>query len=56
MVTPGFIRAAHAHGMQVHIWTVDDEQDMRRLIEWGVDGIITNYPGRLREVLDGMAE
>jgi glycerophosphoryl diester phosphodiesterase len=56
VVTPGFIRAAHAHGMQVHVWTVDEEQDMRRLIDWGVDGIITDYPGRLREVLDGMAE
>jgi glycerophosphoryl diester phosphodiesterase len=56
VVTPGFIRAAHAHGMQVHVWTVDEEQDMRRLIDWGVDGIITNYPGQLREVLDGMAE
>jgi len=52
VVTPGFIRAAHAHGMQVHIWTVDAEEDMRRLINWGVDGIITNYPGRLRGVFE----
>ena len=54
LVTPGFIRAAHAHGMQVHIWTVDDEADMRQLIEWGVDGIITDYPGRLKAVLESI--
>jgi glycerophosphoryl diester phosphodiesterase len=52
VVTPGFIRAAHAHGMQVHIWTVDAEEDMQRLIEWGVDGLITNYPPRLLNVLE----
>ncbi len=56
LVTPGFIRAAHAHGMQVHVWTVDDEADMRRLIAWGVDGLITDYPGRLRAVLAAGAE
>jgi glycerophosphoryl diester phosphodiesterase len=55
LVTPRFIRAAHVHGMQVHIWTVDDEADMRRLITWGVDGLITNYPSRLRKVLEEKA-
>ncbi len=55
LVTPRFIRAAHAHRMQVHIWTVDDEGDMRRLIAWGVDGLITNYPSRLRKVLEEKA-
>jgi len=51
IVTPGFIRVAHAHGMEVHVWTVDEVEDMRRLIGWGVDGIITDYPGRLLEVV-----
>jgi len=32
-------------------WTVNDPADMRRLIDWGVDGIITDYPDRLREVM-----
>jgi glycerophosphoryl diester phosphodiesterase len=52
LVTPRFIRNAHARGIQVHIWTVDDVEDMRRLIDWGVDGIITDYPSRLIELLE----
>lgn len=51
LVTPRFIRSAHTLGLQVHIWTVNEVEDMRRLIDWGVDGIITDYPGRLIELL-----
>jgi glycerophosphoryl diester phosphodiesterase len=51
LVTPAFIRAAHARGIEVHVWTVDEEADMRRLIEWGVDGLVTDYPDRLMELL-----
>lgn len=40
------IEAAHAEGLRVVVWTVNDEADMRRLVEWGVDGIITDYPDR----------
>ncbi len=36
---------------RVHVWTVNDEQDMERLLYWGVDGIITDYPDRLNRVL-----
>ena len=54
VVTPGFIRAAHARGMQVHIWTVDAVEDMQRLIQWGVDGIFTDYPPRLKAVLEAL--
>ena len=32
-------------------WTVNDPADMRRLIDWKVDGLITDYPDRLREVM-----
>jgi glycerophosphoryl diester phosphodiesterase len=46
VVTPAFVRAAHARGLQVHVWTVDAEPDIRRLLDWGVDGIITDYPDR----------
>lgn len=53
VVTPGFIRAAHAQGIEVHVWTVDEIEDMRRLIEWGVDGLITDFPERLKQVLSG---
>ena len=38
----------------MHVWTVDEVEDMRRLIDWGVDGIITDYPGRLMELLNRM--
>ena len=44
VVTPQFIRTAHAAGVPVQVWTVDEEQDMRRLLEWGVDGLITDRP------------
>ena len=52
IVSPRFIRAAHAQGIPVHIWTVDERADMLRLIEWGVDGIITDYPDILADVLE----
>lgn len=51
LVTPRFIRDVHARGVQVHVWTVNDEADMRRLLEWGVDGIITDRPDVLARVL-----
>jgi glycerophosphoryl diester phosphodiesterase len=44
IVTPRFIRDAHAAGLQVQVWTVDEEPDMRRLLGWGVDALISNRP------------
>ena len=41
----------HAQGMEAHVWTVNAGQDMRRAINWGVDGIITNYPQVLHDIL-----
>jgi glycerophosphoryl diester phosphodiesterase len=41
----------HAHGMEIHVWTVNAGTDMRRAINWQVDGIITNYPQVLRDIL-----
>lgn len=49
------IRLAHAAGLQVHAWTVNTPADMEKLIALGVDGIITNYPDRLIDLLRGKA-
>jgi glycerophosphoryl diester phosphodiesterase len=46
-----FIEAAQKRGIDVHPWTINDKTDMKRLINLGVDGIITDYPDRLSEVL-----
>jgi glycerophosphoryl diester phosphodiesterase len=45
------IKLAHQLGLSVNVWTVNDPQRMRELIAMGVDGIITDYPDRLRRVL-----
>ena len=42
---------AQGLGLKVLPWTVNDPADMARLIDWRVDGIITDYPDRLRKVL-----
>ena len=47
-----FIQKAHEVGLKVHAWTVDDPDDMKRAISNGVDGIITDFPTRLRAILD----
>lgn len=44
VVSPRFVRAAQAAGKLVQVWTVDDEEAMRRLGAWGVDGLITDRP------------
>lgn len=51
VMTPAFVRAAHARNLAVEPWTINDEETMRKFIEWGVDGIITDRPDILMEVL-----
>jgi len=48
--TPELVEIAHANGMQVNVFYADEVEDMRRLIELGVDGILTNFPAKLKEV------
>lgn len=51
MLTPRLVKELHAKGLQVHIWTVNEVADMQRLLDWGVDGLITDYPDRAARVL-----
>jgi glycerophosphoryl diester phosphodiesterase len=51
IVAPSIIRAAHRLGVQVHVWTVNERADMQRLLAWGVDGIMSDRPDVLADVL-----
>jgi glycerophosphoryl diester phosphodiesterase len=51
LVTAGFVKAAHRSGLPVHVWTVNDEAAMNELLDLGVDGIMTDRPRVLRQVL-----
>ena len=44
VVTPRFVQLAHKAGIAVQVWTVDEPEDIRRLLDWGVDGIISDRP------------
>ncbi len=50
-LTPASIAEGRALGLKVLPWTVNDPADMARLIDWGVDGLITDYPDRARKVM-----
>lgn len=51
IVTPRFVAAAHARDVAVHVWTINDREAMERLLSMEVNGIFTDYPAILREVL-----
>jgi glycerophosphoryl diester phosphodiesterase len=52
LVAPGWVSAAHEAGLAVYPYTANEVTEMERLLDTGVDGLITNYPARLRELLD----
>jgi glycerophosphoryl diester phosphodiesterase len=52
LATPPNIGRAHDAGLAVNVYTVDDVPTLGRLVEDGVDGIFTNYPDRLRNLLE----
>jgi glycerophosphoryl diester phosphodiesterase len=52
VVTPRFLRAVHRANLALQVWTVNEEADMRRLFDWGVDGIITDRPDVALRVRD----
>jgi glycerophosphoryl diester phosphodiesterase len=52
LVDERFIAAAHDRNLQVHVWTVDTEEDTGAMLDLGVDGVMTDRPAMLREVLE----
>jgi len=51
VLTQRSLDAAHLLGLEVHVWTINEESNMRRLLKMGVDGIMTDYPERLTKVV-----
>ena len=56
LITPDLVQRAHGADLQVATWTVNDAEEMRRVIAAGVDGIMTNFPDRLGAVIEDMQD
>lgn len=56
IITPELVAEAHRRGLQVHVWTIDDADEMGRLLDLGVDGIMTDRPVVLKEVLQARGQ
>jgi glycerophosphoryl diester phosphodiesterase len=51
LLTPRLLGAAHRRGVHVHVWTINDTEQMRALVAMGVDGIMSDYPARVVEAV-----
>lgn len=51
LATREFVDHAHANGVQIHVWTINDLAEIEALLDLGVDGIVTDYPGRMADWL-----
>jgi glycerophosphoryl diester phosphodiesterase len=51
VVDEKLVGAAHGAGLQVHVWTVNQTAEMNRFLDMGVDGLITDRPDRLKDVM-----
>jgi glycerophosphoryl diester phosphodiesterase len=52
LVTEPLVRHAHTHGIALHVWTVNQPDEMTRLLDLGVDGLVTDFPARMCEVVE----
>jgi glycerophosphoryl diester phosphodiesterase len=52
LVTPELVKFAHAHDVQVHVWTINAPAEMERLLALDVDGVMSDFPGLLRSVVE----
>jgi len=52
IISPRFIRHVHDAGRRLQAWTIDEDADMRRLLGWGIDGLISNRPDLAVRVRD----
>jgi glycerophosphoryl diester phosphodiesterase len=51
LVTPALVSHAKAHGIQLHVWTINDPNEMTALLELGVDGLVTDFPDRAAQAI-----
>lgn len=52
LVTPEFVAHAHAHGLFVHVWTINDPAEIHRMLDLGVDGVMSDFPARVAAALE----
>jgi glycerophosphoryl diester phosphodiesterase len=55
-VSEKLVATCHEQGIDVYVWTVDDKEEMQKFISWGVDGIYSNKPAVLKNILGGLSQ